>query len=171
MSGRIGFESKDGIGSSFWVDIPLVGDVRGLDDSGKARVSQRQQTLDVQARVVYVEDNLANIMLMRKIMAAFRQASLTVANNAEEGIELVRETKPDIVILDINLPGMSGWDALRILKQMPETAEIPVIALTAAATNSEVQQGLDDGFEAYLIKPVDIFELADTMQRLLGFAE
>jgi DNA-binding response OmpR family regulator len=90
------------------------------------------------------------------------------APTAEMGVELARSRSPDVIIMDINLPGMSGLDALRILREAPETAGIPVIALTAAATDRDKQRGVQAGFFRYLTKPVKLEELVGALDALLS---
>ncbi|MFT3698678.1 MAG: response regulator [Kofleriaceae bacterium] len=88
---------------------------------------------------------------------------MLTAPTAELGIELVRARRPDLVLMDINLPGMNGRDALAALRAIPETSSIPVIALTAAASEADRRRGLEAGFFRYLTKPVDIDELSDAL--------
>jgi CheY-like chemotaxis protein len=93
---------------------------------------------------------------------------LVTAPTAEIGIEIVRARRPGVVIMDINLPGMSGLEAVRQLRAWAETAEIPIIGLSAAATERDLQRARDHGFHAYLTKPVDVDELARALSELLG---
>src|SRR5690349_15249119 len=101
---------------------------------------------------------------MQDLLEAFEGIELVTAPDAEAGIALAIERRPEVVIMDINLPGMSGLDALRALRKHPETQSIPVIALTAAATERDRQRGEQAGFYRYLIKPVNVADLEALLQ-------
>ena len=169
MSGAVGFSSVPGKGSEFWLELPV-------HDSTAVR---RPSSLPVRAAevlgalegplytVVYIEDNPSNIAFMRDLLEDFERINLIAIPTAEVGIEVVRERRPDLVIMDINLPGMSGVDATRRLKEWPETAAIPVIALTAAAMTSDRKRAAETGFRKYLTKPVKVDELLQALRELL----
>ena len=117
--------------------------------------------------VLYVEDNPANVSFMRDVIGDFDGIELATVPTAEMGIEVVRSRRPDVVIMDINLPGMSGLEALEALRKDPRTAAIPVIALTAAASERDRQRGMQAGFYRYLTKPVKVDELVSALETLL----
>jgi CheY-like chemotaxis protein len=117
--------------------------------------------------IVYVEDNPSNIAFMRDLLDDFERVELLTAPTAELGLELVRARIPDVVIMDINLPGMSGIEASRQLRQWPETRDIPVIALSAAALIRDAARVTGAGFYRYLTKPVKVDELTSTLEELL----
>ncbi len=117
---------------------------------------------------MYIEDNTANVTFMRDLLGDFDGIELAAVPTAEMGIELARSRRPDVVIMDINLPGMSGLDALGVLKRDPSTAVIPVIALTAAASERDRQRGVQAGFYRYLTKPVKVDELVSALEVLLA---
>jgi CheY-like chemotaxis protein len=123
-----------------------------------------------QKLVLYVEDNPANVAFMRDLVSTLENIDLLTAPTAEMGVELARGRHPDVVIMDINLPGMSGLDALRALRDAPDTKGIPVIALTAAASDRDKQRGVDAGFYRYLTKPVKVDELVAALGDLLFVA-
>jgi CheY-like chemotaxis protein len=104
---------------------------------------------------------------MRDLVDSFENIDLVTAPTAEAGVELARERQPAVVIMDINLPGLSGLDALRALRNAPETKKIPVIALTAAASERDKRQGIRAGFHRYLTKPVKVEELVTALESLL----
>jgi CheY-like chemotaxis protein len=118
-------------------------------------------------KVVYVEDSTSNIALIQALLADFGHVELLTALTAEIGIELVRAHAPAVVIMDINLPGMSGFEALRRLRERPETAHIPVIALSVEATFRDTRRGELAGFYRYLTKPVKVDELIAILEKLL----
>lgn len=117
--------------------------------------------------VLYVEDNSANVVFMEDLMSTFEDISLLVAPTAEIGIELARARQPEAIIMDINLPGMSGLDALRALRDGNETKAIPVIALSAAASDRDRQRAMQAGFYRYLTKPVKVDEFIDAPEEVL----
>ena len=118
--------------------------------------------------VLYVEDNPANVTFMKDLVSTFESIELLTATTAETGVELARGRRPDVIIMDINLPGMSGVDALRTLREFPETRDIPVIALTAAASERDKQRGVKAGFYRYITKPVKVDELIGALEELFA---
>jgi CheY-like chemotaxis protein len=118
--------------------------------------------------VLYVEDNPANVTFMCDLLGAFAGIELVTATSAEMGVELARREVPDVIIMDINLPGMSGLEALQQLRRWPETRAVPVIALTAAASARDRERGERSGFYRYLTKPVKVPELEAALEALLA---
>ena len=104
---------------------------------------------------------------MKDLLGDFERVELATAPTAEIGLELVRARRPDVVIMDINLPGMSGFEATRKLREWPETRNIPVIALSAAAMVRDANRVTDAGFYRYLTKPVKVDELAAVLEELI----
>jgi PAS domain S-box-containing protein len=168
MGGSVGFQSTAMKGSEFWIDMPVR--VSKPTDISSIDISTDAAHLSVASKglVLYVEDNPANVTFMKDLLSNFDGVDLIVAPTAEMGIELARARRPQAIIMDINLPGMSGLDALRILKQMPETRDLPVIALTAAASERDKQRGGQAGFYRYLTKPVKVDELEAALESLLA---
>jgi PAS domain S-box-containing protein len=171
MKGRVGFESVEGRGSRFWVELPIFRDARASSAPSASVSTPRDSTLAGGAGpmylVVYVEDNPSNIAFMEDLLADFDRVQLLTAPTAEIGIELVRARHPDVVIMDINLPGMSGFEATQTLAAWPETRDIPVIALSAAAMIRDAARVAGAGFYRYLTKPVKVDELTATLEELL----
>ncbi len=168
MNGNINFVSEIGKGSTFWIEIPLIERVENQQDNLITNQSNKYLMFDkLEASVLYVEDNAANIRLMKSLTGNIEGLKLMVAINARDGIALAKEKQPDIIILDINLPDMNGIDVFKELGNLPETAHIPVIALSAAASNSDIQKGLSAGFKYYLTKPMDLNEIISAMKSLL----
>ena len=161
LGGAIDFESRAGEGSAFWIDLPLAeGDtaVGARDTADMLVLDAPLADMAREYRVMYVEDNLANLQLMQAIFETIPNAELIVAHDAETGIALARSVMPDIVLMDIGLPCMNGVEATGILKGAEDTRAIPVIAISAAAMVSDLARADSAGFSAYITKPIDIAE-------------
>jgi PAS domain S-box-containing protein len=171
MRAAIGFASDVGHGSRFWVELPLMHEPV-VAEPGRASASgtARPATPETRHRVVYIEDNPSNIAFMRDLVEDLAGIELVTASTAEIGLELIRAEIPRVVIMDINLPGMSGFEAMRRLREWPETRDIPVIGLSAAALTRDTARAKEAGFYRYLTKPVKVDELTDVLDRLLGSA-
>ena len=168
MAGAVGFQSTVNVGSEFWIDLPRASVGSALaPDPQRATISAAGQRPDERRSVLYVEDNPANMLFMRDLLNTLEGIDMIEAPTAEVGLELARAGVPDIIIMDINLPGMSGVEALRALRSLPETKHIPVIALTAAASERDKQRGEQAGFFRYLTKPVRVDELTDALATLI----
>jgi PAS domain S-box-containing protein len=168
MGGRIGFESEDEQGTTFWIDLP-ISDTKGqvslrqMDDN-KWLDTVTKPDKSAQRTILYVEDNPANLSLMEKIVGRLPGFTLISAHTAELGLDIARQHVPEIIILDINLPGMDGYDALERLKRYEETRDIPVIAISSNAMPVSVRKGLDAGFLDYLTKPINISTLLEALE-------
>ncbi|HVY29888.1 MAG TPA: ATP-binding protein [Polyangiaceae bacterium] len=165
MGGTVGFRSTPGQGSDFWVEMP-VHSSSVIEEVAALIPLQAVSDAERRAAVLYIEDNPANITFMEHLLDALGNFDLTSARTAEIGLEIARAKLPHVIIVDINLPGMSGLDALQILQSWPETAKIPVIALTAAAKEHDRRRGEEAGFYRYLAKPLRI----DEFEQVLGSA-
>ncbi len=172
MGGAIGVESTVGKGSMFWFELNLTAEWRPAAGTHQAAVEQKHGHAFAQQRtLLYVEDNPANLMLVEDIMARRPDIRLLCAMDGNSGVEKARACLPDVIVMDINLPGISGAKAMRILAEDPATAHIPVVALSANAMPRDVARGLDAGFFRYLTKPIKINEFMDTLDVALAFAE
>jgi CheY-like chemotaxis protein len=158
MGGTIGVESEVGAGSTFWIELSsAAAPDLAVDTPEPIAVAQAQVQQDAPLRtVLYVEDNPANLKLVEQLIARRPDMRLLSAVNGNLGIELARASQPDLILMDINLPGISGIEALKILRQDPATAHIPVIALTANAMERDIEKGLKAGFLLYLTKPIRV---------------
>ncbi len=121
--------------------------------------------------MLYVEDNPANLMLVEDLIARRPDIRLLTARDGHRGIEIARVSLPDVILMDINLPGISGIQALGMLAEDSATAHIPVVALSANAVPRDIAKGLEAGFFRYLTKPIKVDEFMDTLDVALKFAE
>ena len=121
--------------------------------------------------VLYVEDNPANMTLVEQLIARRPDIRLMTAVNGTLGIEAARTSQPTVILMDINLPGISGVEALRVLRRDPATAHIPVVAISANALPRDIQSSLEAGFFRYLTKPIKVKEFMDTLNAALALAE
>ncbi|HEY2952930.1 MAG TPA: ATP-binding protein [Verrucomicrobiae bacterium] len=172
MGGVLGVESTVGEGSVFWCEMPSAEAPKVAVQSSEANaVVEPEASASAPRRtLLYVEDNPANMQLVEELIGRFPDMRLVTAVNGTLGIALARATHPQVILMDINLPGISGIKALKILRQDPATAHIPVIALSANAMPRDIEKGLEAGFFRYLTKPIKIKEFMDTVNAALEFA-
>ncbi|MHB8354635.1 MAG: PAS domain-containing hybrid sensor histidine kinase/response regulator [Burkholderiales bacterium] len=170
MGGVIGVESTVGEGSVFWVEMNLTSEPQLATSATKPVVVAQVQADAQQCTLLYVEDNPANLMLVEDLIARRSDIRLLSAQSGSVGIEMARASLPDVILMDINLPGISGIKALKILSEDPTTAHIPVVALSANAIPRDIEKGLEAGFFRYLTKPIKVNEFMDTLDIALKFA-
>jgi PAS domain S-box-containing protein len=169
MAGVVGFHSVPDEGSEFWVEMPVhVARLPATPIVVRPEHVVATPTTHPKRLVLYVEDNPANVAFMRDLIGDLDNLELLTVPTAELGIDVARTRQPDLVLMDINLPGMSGLDALGALRAIKETERIPVIALTAAASERDRNRGLEAGFYRYLTKPVQVEVLIEAIESLLG---
>ncbi len=172
MNGQIGVESTVGVGSVFWFELNLTTEPQSVVAALKpAAAGQAQIQNGAQLRtLLYVEDNPANLMLVEDLIARRPDIRLLSAMDGNRGVEIARASRPDVILMDINLPGISGIQALKILRADPATAHIPVVALSANAIPRDIAKGLEAGFFRYLTKPIKVNEFMDALDMALKFA-
>ncbi|QKE39710.2 PAS domain S-box protein [Ferrovum myxofaciens] len=172
MGGVIGVESTVGMGSVFWFELasdtePYLS-MEGEDAAALAEPhvlrGTRLHTL------LYVEDNPANLKLVEQIIARYPDIRLMSAVNGNSGIEIARSSQPNVILMDINLPGINGFEALKILHLDPTTTHIPVIAISANAMPLDVERGMKAGFFRYITKPIRVNEFMEALDLALEFA-
>ncbi|MEA3160210.1 MAG: hypothetical protein QOD95_1758 [Gammaproteobacteria bacterium] len=172
MGGSIGAESTVGTGSVFWIELNLTTERQTIDGTAiAASAAHAQVESDAPSRtLLYVEDNPANLMLVEDLIARRPDIRLLSARDGTRGVEIARTCRPDVILMDINLPGISGIKALKILSEDPTTAHIPVVALSANAIPRDIEKGLDAGFFRYLTKPIKVNEFMETLDVALEAA-
>ncbi len=172
MGGVIGVHSEVGVGSSFWFELPIAAAVVSDDSDTASSVHSLRDSVDAARRtLLYVEDNAANLSLVEQLIERRSDLKLLIATDGLSGLRVAREQLPDLILMDINLPIMSGLEAMRILKASPETAHIPIMALSANAIPHDVELGLKAGFFRYLTKPIRINEFMAALDVALDFID
>ncbi|MCP5270504.1 MAG: PAS domain-containing protein [Burkholderiaceae bacterium] len=161
MGGRIGVDDAPGGGAAFWVELPsatLAPSPPPVTEPAPAEPGLAP------ARVLYIEDNPANLALVEQIVARHPGLQLTSAADGPAGLAAARAQPPALILLDIHLPGMDGYEVLARLRADPLTREVPVVALTAQAMPSDARRAIEAGFAEYVSKPIDL-SVFDTMLR------
>jgi PAS domain S-box-containing protein len=173
MDGVIGVESAVGVGSTFWFELEAAAEPQFAPGSGEPDMPA--PSLVPGSRPVrlllYVEDNLANLKLVERLIERRPDLSLISAVTGARGIQLARSRRPDVILMDINLPDISGLEALVVLRTDPATALIPVIAISANAMPHDINKGRQAGFFEYLTKPIKVNEFTETLNAALALAE
>lgn len=169
MGGSISVESKAGEGSTFSVELPY--ETPELDTDVPSNVEEiiaLRTKLQQENRVLYVEDNPTNLQLIAQLFGQHRpDIHLLSTDNPREGLKLAEEHQPNLILLDINLPGMSGFEMLKQLRSRNETHNTPVIAISANALKKDIEKGFEAGFNEYIVKPVDLTKLMKAVDAAL----
>ena len=166
MGGAVGFESELNLGSTFWVEFPIVsGTLSQNEDEENAPSAFTQETPLSLSKVLCIEDDKFSLNLLESIIEDIEGIELHTAHTGEQGLNLAMAIKPNLIITDINLPGISGLDVLKKIKSSATLEHIPVIALTGLASQGEKEKGLEDGFVKYLTKPININELIELVEQ------
>ena len=175
MGGEMGVESMEGVGSLFWFELKLV-DAESASTACTVRATQPMPAQatplnhPVQRTVLYVEDNADNIALMTQLLVARPGLRLVGAPDAMRGMAMARSLAPDVVVMDINLPDISGLEVLQLLQADPATRHSPVLALSANAMPRDVEKGLSAGFYRYITKPIKVNEFLQALDEGLAMA-
>ncbi|RLA12279.1 MAG: hypothetical protein DRQ59_07955 [Gammaproteobacteria bacterium] len=172
MGGLIGFESQHGKGSTFWVEVPLSRDqslnenTTGARDTASQKAGSKTDNAPA-CTILYIEDNPENVILMDAIISKLDNVRMVTAYNATLGFDIATSKKPDLILMDINLPGMNGIQALKLLLRTEATRDIPVIAITSNNTPRDIDAGLRAGFKAYITKPIKVPEFIRTIKKFI----
>ncbi|MEY2501779.1 MAG: hypothetical protein QOI07_2113 [Verrucomicrobiota bacterium] len=168
MHGSIGVNSNLGTGSTFWLELPKAeSPLQGLAAQMNSTASERA-TEEESRRILYIEDNFSNVTLVEQMLAERPALELMTAMQGRVGLELARQHSPDLILLDLHLPDMPGWQVLAQLKADHLTRTIPVVVISADATVPQVKRLLSAGARAYLTKPLDIGEFFRVLDEALA---
>ncbi len=167
MGGVVGFTSAPGSGSCFWIDLPVfTDDPDRLEPAGFCEADPMPEPRDFS--LLYAEDNPGNMDLMRNILATLDNVRLIEAVDGVSAIVMAKRHRPDVIVLDLDLPDISGYDVLRSLQSTSEFAGVQFIALSASVMPSDLKRGLQAGFSHYLMKPIDIGLLKTAIAKTLA---
>ncbi|MGV7222632.1 MAG: ATP-binding protein [Nitrospinales bacterium] len=158
MNGNIGFTSILGKGSSFYIELPICESKKSIkvgrrENDGELGAMTKK---DNKIKILYVEDKPDNLELVRQILQSRKNIDIIAAPDARLGIDFANVHQPDLILMDINLPGLDGVEACRILSNDPKTSKIPIIAVSANAMKNEIKKSMDAGFIDYITKPIDV---------------
>jgi len=177
MDGNIGVVSQPGKGSTFWIELPTdttLTEQALITDNKQASLIASSANChpepEIKQSVLYIEDNPANLRLVAQLLGRIEHIEMLSAHEPMLGLELATEHKPDLILLDINLPGMDGFGVLSQLRQREATQHIPVIAISANAMPKDIEKGLAAGFDEYLTKPINIVELFEIIETRLSLS-
>jgi CheY-like chemotaxis protein len=173
MHGSIGVDSVVGAGTTFWIELNLTtAPLLAVRDAEHAALARPQAPDGTPLRtLLYVEDNPANLELVEQIIARRPDLRLLSAADGDLGIEFARTYQPEVILMDIHLPGINGIQAMKILRADPSTAHIPIIALSANAVARDIESALAAGFSSYLTKPIKVGEFMDALDAALKFPQ
>jgi CheY-like chemotaxis protein len=173
MGGAIGVDSAVGVGSVFWFELSLTSapQLALQEAAGAALVRPQVPAGTPLSTLLYVEDNPANLELVEQLIARRPDLRLLSAADGNLGVEFARAYQPEVILMDINLPGINGIEALKILRADPATAHIPIIALSANAVPHDIQRGLEAGFFNYLTKPIKVNQFMDALDVALKYSQ
>jgi len=173
MGGAIGADSTVGVRSVFWIELSLTQapQLASVETGREAQATPAVANGTPLRTLLYVEDNPANLELVEQLIERRPDLRLLSAADGDLGIEFARAYLPEVILMDINLPGISGIEAMKILRADPSTAHIPIVALSANAVPRDIEKGLEAGFLNYLTKPIKVNEFMDALDTALEFAQ
>ena len=170
MNGAIGFTSKEGQGSSFWIDIDKTEDEANINQNQYELIESTPDASEIvtnHKKILYIEDNPVNLRLVTVIIKKQSPHELISAPDGKLGLELAISLHPDLILLDINLPGIDGYEVLKMIRENSQIKNIPVIAVTANAMKSDIEKGTEAGFDDYVTKPIVVSDLLGAINKIL----
>jgi CheY-like chemotaxis protein/anti-sigma regulatory factor (Ser/Thr protein kinase) len=167
MRGSIGVESTLARGSTFWVELPRTkSPLERLPSREKNNCTRRARSHTANRTVLYIEDNLSNLTLIEQMLEERPEVELLTAMQGKVGLDLARQHSPDLVLLDLHLPDLPGWDVLSRLKADETTRHIPVVVISADATKRQIERLIAAGAASYLTKPLDVAEFFCVLEEM-----
>lgn len=170
MGGTIGYEPNEPKGSCFFIELHIDSSYAEVDFDPDTE--QHLEAFSSQNKtILYIEDNPANLKLVSHVLAKRGYTNLVTAHDPQLGIELAKANKPHLILLDINMPGMSGYEVLEVLKKEEDLHKVPLVAITANAMSHDIRRGKRAGFDDYLTKPLDVENFLSVVDRYLTQVE
>jgi CheY-like chemotaxis protein len=171
MGGVIGVESTVAVGSVFWFELLAAQEPKLPIESDSAVIAPLTVQNGAPVRtLLYVEDNPANLKLVEQLIARRPDLRLLSAGDGQTGITIAQKHLPEVILMDINLPGISGIKTMELLRAFPATAHITVVALSANAMPHDIEKGLEAGFFSYLTKPINVKKFMEVLDAALEHA-
>jgi CheY-like chemotaxis protein len=168
MQGAIGADSEVGKGSHFWIELPCAESPLDKIAAQKTIRTELNPNASGEKRtILYVEDNLSNLTLIEQLLADESPLELISAMQGQMGLDLAREHLPDLILLDLHLPDVPGWDVLHQLKRDDKTRHIPVVIISADATPHQIKRLMAAGAHTYLTKPLDVGEFLRVIEEAM----
>ena len=172
MGGEIGVDSEIGCGCNFWITLPLAKKEMLVDirksDSESLSDNSKNSTYNLSKKILYIEDNPANMRLVEKIIKKYTSFHFLSSVSGNDGINLAIKQKPDLILLDLNLPGINGFDVFEMIRKNKALSSTPVIAVSANSMQHDIDKALSQGFLDYIVKPVDIYSLRNILNKILS---
>ena len=156
IGGSLGVDSEPGVGSTFWIELPLATTSTNFTDVDSGVATTPGSNAPRSATVLYVEDNVGNVRLLERLMVHRPNVRLITSLQGSLGFELAQQHRPDLILLDVHMPDLSGYEVLERLRADPRTASIPVVMLSADASHEQMQRFREAGARDYLTKPLDL---------------
>jgi len=167
IGGSLGVESQLGVGSTFWLELPLATTSMNFAESELDVTPSSPDDESRTATVLYIEDNIGNVRLLERLLAHRPSIELITTLKGSQGFELALQHQPDLILLDVHMPDLSGFDVLTQLRDDERTASIPVVMLSADASHEQVQRFADAGARDYLTKPLDLQNFLNQLDEYL----
>jgi CheY-like chemotaxis protein len=169
MRGSMGVETIVGKGSNFWIDLPRTkSPLEHASEQEKENALLRSQSDGIARKVLYIEDNISNLTLIEQMLAERPEIELLSAIQGKVGLDLARQHSPDLILLDLHLPDLPGWEVLAQLKRGEATREIPVVVISADATTRQIKRLMQAGATTYLTKPLDVAEFFRVLDKTIA---
>jgi len=168
MGGGIGVEKSCSSGSIFWIELPRTKSPLEQTPPRQARERKHPSVEGKRRTILYIEDNLSNLTLVEQILEERPEIELITVMQGQVGLDLARRHVPDLILLDLHLPDLPGWEVLSQLKAGEATSDIPVIVISADATTRQVKRLMKAGATGYLTKPLDVTEFFRVLDQTAG---